>query len=347
MKTPEPTIEVKAPEPTIEVKTPEPTIETEALESTVEVESLQPIIKVESLQPIIKVESLEPTVEVQALEPTATIQVKGIVEEKLSDPQPITKEKELKKLIESFQTRSTLQKGMDTLNNVFSATYVYNYSGKGSRYVDKLKSLGINNCRLSNPKIPDNCKNHLKAIYYIKDIIKDARRHSYDKINIIADVVLYHKNIAKIFYHLTDRLEQDWFMLQYCCIDHKHRDTKVPFNWQFYLDTNEDIKNITSETDAILHWETSGHKVGRVPGYLSCETQSHNTLAFALSAKVYDILEERLNSILDSDVEKSKKMGIFDGIHRDVIVPNIFILPQTGAAVAKSFKWYKPNYIMF
>ena len=363
-KAPEPptTVETKSPEPTtmVETKSPEPPqpatrVQTKSPATTVQTKPPAPATTVETKPPApaTTVQTKPPqsatTVQTKPPQPTATIQVKDVVEEKLSepDPQPITREKELKKLIESFQTKSTSQKGIDTLNNVVSATYIYNYSGKGSRYVNKLKSLGINNCRLSNPKIPNNCKNHLKAIYYIKDIINDARAHQYGKINIIADVVLYHKNIAKIFHHLADCLEQDWLMLQYCCIDHKHKDTKIPFNWQFYLDTNEDIKNIASETDAILHWETSGCKVGRVPGYLSCETQSHNTLAFALSSKVYDILEERLNVILDSDVEKSKKMGIFDGIHRNVIVPNIFILPQTGTAVAKSFKWYKPNYIMF
>ena len=234
---------------------------------------------------------------------------------------------------------------MDLANETFDATYIYNFSGRAKRIASKMSAIGIKNCKISNPSMPNGCPNHLRAHYYIKDIIRDMKENKYEKVNIIADVLLSHNKIGDLFGYLIPSLTQNWDIIQYSSADHRYRNLNLPFNWEFYLKLHDDINTDFDESSAKCHWDTVGMNSGRIPGFIITSTESNNTLAFAISSNIVSKIEQRMEHILGMDVEKSKKIGILDiKCSKIMTVPNLFILPNTGNAVCKSLKWYKPNY---
>jgi hypothetical protein len=212
-----------------------------------------------------------------------------------------------------------------------------------------LDELGVKNCIVSIPNIPRDCPGNHRIIYYLKDIIATAKKHKYKRINIVGDVLLIHRTLGNSFYYLKDQINKnDWHILQYCCMDHKYRGKQI-FNWQYYLDTNPDL-TFTTETESISHWGSIGELQGRPPGPAVVETDSNNTLAFAISSEVYTLLEENLNLILDARPEVARSMPIFDfrentDRHPKVMtIPNLFVRPKTGKTVARSLRWHLANY---
>jgi hypothetical protein len=241
-------------------------------------------------------------------------------------------------------TESIGSKALKGFNSIFDATYIYNFTGKADRLKEKLNNIGIKNCHVSSPVIPSNKEECYRLTYFLNDIINHAKTHNYKKINIIADVVSVHKAFAETLYYIMSDIETiDWKLLQYCCMDHKDKNSN--FNWQFYLDSNPDL-TITTESNAAEHWNTLGQLQGRVCGPNITTTLSNNTLAFAIKDDIYDDILSKLDEMNNESAEKIATMGVFTDIPiKHVSIPNLFILARTGQTICKSLRWYKPNYI--
>jgi len=256
----------------------------------------------------------------------------------------------LAKLITEFSRAEPISaKGISFFNEYFDATFIYNFANRASRYQRKLNELGIKNCLVSAPSIPE-CSPSLRIVHFLKDIVQTAKACNYHRINILCDILLIHNALGNVIYYLQhDIRETDWDILQYCCMDHKYQRDKLGFDWQYYLDTNPDI-NYSEQADAVNHWRTIGEIQGRVPQAAVVRTDSNNALAFSITSKVYDPLLQNLELLLNTDPDLAKTMSVFDfrEHNRDhpkaMTIPNLFIRPKTGNIVAKSLKWHVANY---
>lgn len=260
-------------------------------------------------------------------------------------PEPEPEDPLAKLITEYAKSEPISDKGIKFMNEHFDATYIYNYSGRAERYKKYLEKEGIHNCIVIAPDIPVGTPANLKIVYYLKSVLDSANKNKYNRINVIGDVVLIHKELGNVMFYLKSMIsKQPWNVLQYCCMDHKHR-SRLSFDWQCYLDTNPDL-TYTTESEAAQHWESIGSLQGRVPCAMTVPTDSNNTLAFALNSTVYPLLERHLDQILNMDKDAAKKIGVLDfkGVDKAMALPNLFILPKTGRKLAQSMKWFSANY---
>lgn len=232
------------------------------------------------------------------------------------------------------------------------ATFVYDFAGRSREFVAKLGKLGIKRCtsiRATKSAPIDMGSNPVeiskRIAKYMLQIITIARRNGYATVNVVADLLLMHKSFKQAFFHMSDEIHSgNWEILQYCCQDHKVS-TQTDFDWNFYLDTNQDLGEITSEGAAREHFTHRGAAEGRVGAAKLVHTNSNNTLAFALRSSIYSRLEGQVLKALNS----SKEVGLFDfGDERNstryMTYPNLFILPGTSVGTARALNWHRDNY---
>jgi len=256
--------------------------------------------------------------EVEAEVAVATVVETEAAPKPMDSPHVLDADPLLSLINEYAKTETMADSAVNKFNQLFDATFIYNWSGRAERYKNKLTGLGIKNCIVSNPSIPDWTTDtgtdtgagnaQQRAAYFLMDIIDTACANGYRQINVVADVLLFHRNFGNVLHYAISEIQQtDWKLLQYCVSD-RSPPINNQLDWQFYLDTNPDL-HYTTETEAIEHWETLGALQGRVPSSQVVETESSNTLAFAIKSDIFPLLRDNLNLALGSNTNMG---GLFE-----------------------------------
>jgi hypothetical protein len=231
-------------------------------------------------------------------------------------------------------------------NDLFEATFVYNFSGQAIKFAQMLSLMGIKNCIVIDPQLPQtlSIETRHRAAYYLKNAIDISKEKGYKTINIIADLTIVHNSFFEVFsYHMKALKTRNWDVLQYCCLDHKHTEQIQELDIDFYAKTNPDLG--TTEIPCIRHhWNNYGILQGRVGAPHMVPTTSNNTLAFGLKNTVFSSIEKNIQTALGSKIE----VGIFDfhgqNVQKLMMIPNLFILPKTGTQVCKTLRWHLSSY---
>jgi hypothetical protein len=228
-------------------------------------------------------------------------------------------------------------------NQIFDATFIYNYTGKAEKCAKYLTDLGINNCIVIDTPIPKGYDTNRKANCYLADILEISRELNYRTINVIADFLYINKLFFDtLVYIFNDVQLHNWDLLQYCCSDHMHQ-PNYGVDWEYYLRCNPDLKQLGIDTEqrAAQHYRDKGCKQGRVGKCELAPTQSSNILAFAMRNSIFDKMTENLERA--NQVRQEIPLFDFSKIAL-MTVPNLFIVPNTPAASRISLKWHAGSY---
>ena len=232
------------------------------------------------------------------------------------------------------------------INKYFDATFVINFTGKGIKCAETLTALGINNCIVVSPDLPDKYAQKNKIVYYLDSLIETAKEESYQTINIIADHLLIHTCFIDVLYlSLPKFKETDWEFIHYCCNNHKYENITPnikDYDHQTYLTLNPDLPESIKQNKpkALQDWFTNCKHNSRY-----CKTEllpsiSNNILACAIKSCIFDNTLDNLKTMLKS----SKEIPLFSTSKKYMMCPNLFIVPNTGASIMKQLRWLPQLY---
>jgi hypothetical protein len=233
-------------------------------------------------------------------------------------------------------------------NKFFDATFIMDFTGKGQEYAEQLCKLNIQKCIVISPELPDDCKTKDRIVYYLHTIIDIAKEYNYNKINIISDHLLMHTAFFSIFDLIINKLNtEEWEIIHYCSnkdLNIKQTADLDNFNWNTYITLNPDLSKLSksTKTQATQDWISRGIHLGRFSRPDIVSSDSNNILAFAVKSSCFDVILQQMKDMLASPTEipllnlkEDKKF---------VILPNLFIIPNTNATLAKSLKWLPTLY---
>ncbi len=233
-------------------------------------------------------------------------------------------------------------------NEAFDATFILDITGTAEAMAVKLHNIGVKNCVIVSPDLPNDCLPKDRIVYFIHSAIDTAKEEGWNTVNIIANHLLPHKNLFEAIYISLPLIQSvDWQVLHYCSNNHTYEPPQMElnlFNWRNYVILNPDLPEIvrTNEARATQDWCTRGYRTGRSANPKLLPTNTHNTLAFCLKSSAFDTILKNLETAISA----SRELPLLDvpGL-KMILSPNLFIVPGTGASIMKELRWLPQLYL--